>query len=145
MSLRKLIHVHFRHWLLRCVNSIYYRRLLGMSVHESALISLKAKLDKTNPRGIHIGEFSHVAFGATILTHDMVRRLHANTYVGRCCFIGANSIILPGVSVGNNVIVAAGAVVTKDVPDNCIVGGNPAKVIKSEIKTGHYGILEGRQ
>ena len=39
--------------------------------------------------------------------------------------------ILPGVTIGNNVIVAAGAVVTKDVPDNVIVGGVPAKVIKT--------------
>ncbi|MCZ3393024.1 sugar O-acetyltransferase, partial [Enterococcus faecium] len=38
--------------------------------------------------------------------------------------------ILPGVTIGNNVVVAAGAVVTKDVPDNCLVAGVPAKVIR---------------
>lgn len=46
-------------------------------------------------------------------------------------WIGANATILPGVTVGENSIVAAGAVVSKDVPDNTIVGGIPAKVIKS--------------
>lgn len=50
--------------------------------------------------------------------------------IGDDVWIGGNVTILPGVSIGNNVIVAAGAVVTKDVPDNCIVGGVPAKVIK---------------
>ena len=45
-------------------------------------------------------------------------------------WIGANAVILPGVTIGRHVVVAAGAVVTKDVPDNCVVGGVPAKVIK---------------
>ena len=39
--------------------------------------------------------------------------------------------ILPGVSIGNNVIIAAGAVVTKDIPDNCVAGGVPARLIKT--------------
>jgi len=45
-------------------------------------------------------------------------------------WIGIGAIICPGVTVGRNAVVAAGAVVTKDVPDNAVVGGNPAKVIK---------------
>lgn len=50
--------------------------------------------------------------------------------VGNDVWIGGNCTILPGVHIGNNVVVAAGAVVTKDVPDNCVVGGVPAKKIK---------------
>lgn len=50
--------------------------------------------------------------------------------IGDDVWIGGNCTILPGVTIGNNVIVAAGAVVTKDVPDNCVVAGIPAKVIK---------------
>ena len=50
--------------------------------------------------------------------------------IGRDVWIGGNSTILPGVTIGNNVVVAAGAVVTKDVPSNCVVGGVPARVIK---------------
>ena len=46
-------------------------------------------------------------------------------------WIGANAVILPGVTIGRHCVVAAGAVVTKDVPDNTLVGGVPAKVIKS--------------
>lgn len=51
--------------------------------------------------------------------------------IGDDVWIGGNCTILPGVSIGNNVVVAAGAVVTKDIADNCLVGGVPAQVIKS--------------
>ena len=50
--------------------------------------------------------------------------------IGNDVWIGGNCTILPGVMIGNNVVIAAGAVVTKDVPDNSVVGGVPAKVIK---------------
>lgn len=50
--------------------------------------------------------------------------------IGKDCWIGSKAVILDGVNIGNHVIVAAGAVVTKDVPDYAIVGGVPAKIIK---------------
>jgi maltose O-acetyltransferase len=50
--------------------------------------------------------------------------------IGQNCWIGGNAIILPGVTIGDRVIVGAGAVVTKDVPSDVVVGGNPAKIIK---------------
>jgi acetyltransferase-like isoleucine patch superfamily enzyme len=50
--------------------------------------------------------------------------------IGDDVWIGANAVILPGVTIGRHVVVAAGAVVTKDVRDNTLVGGVPAKVIK---------------
>lgn len=50
--------------------------------------------------------------------------------IGHNAWIGGRAVINPGVKIGNNVVIASGAVVTKDVPDNVVVGGNPAKVIK---------------
>ena len=50
--------------------------------------------------------------------------------IGKKVWLGANSIILPGVDIGDGAIVGAGAVVTKNVPQGCLVGGNPAKIIK---------------
>lgn len=44
--------------------------------------------------------------------------------------MGGRAVVNPGVKIGNNVVVASGAVVTKDVPDHVVVGGNPAKIIK---------------
>lgn len=50
--------------------------------------------------------------------------------IGNDCFIGMNSIILKGTTIGNNVIVGAGSVVCGKFPDNCVIAGNPAKIIK---------------
>lgn len=50
--------------------------------------------------------------------------------IGNNVWIGGRAVINPGVKVGNNVVIASGAIVTKDVPDNVVVGGNPAKIIK---------------
>lgn len=129
-----------RNQILRLRTS--YLRYLGMDIHPDSQISLKANLDRTNPRGVHIGQGTLVAFGAVILTHDLARVLHTDTYIGRNCFIGAHSILLPGIHVGDGSIVATGSVVTKNVEPNCIVAGNPAKVIKSGIRTRKWGVLE---
>ena len=121
--------------------AIHLRRL-GMDIHPDTQISLKAHLDKTNPSGIHIGQGTLVAFGAVILSHDLARVLHTDTYIGRNCFIGAHSIILPGIRIGDGCIVATGSVVTKNVDSNSIVAGNPARVIRTGIRTGKWGMLE---
>ena len=110
----------------------YLRKVYKMDLGEDVRVSWKAHLDKSiNPKGIHIGDRTHVVNGSMILSHDGCRNLLADTYIGKDCLIGARSIILPGVKIGDSCIVAAGAVVTKDVPSNCVVGGNPAKVIKT--------------
>ncbi len=62
-----------------------------------------------------------------------------DTKIGERCFIGANAIVMCGVTIGDEVVVGAGCVVTKDVPSGCIVAGNPAKVIREGIHTGKYG------
>lgn len=120
-----------------------YRRIFHMDIHPTCNFSLSAKFDKTNPRGIHVDEYSYIAFDAAILTHDLTRGVRLHTRIGSNCFIGARSIIMPGIRVGNGSIVGAGAVVTRDVPANVIVAGNPAKVIREGIQTGRYGRLAG--
>ncbi len=117
------------------------RKLLGMDIGNNTSISLRANLDITNPRGIHIGDGTLVAFNAVVFAHDLSRHFHTHTYIGRNCFIGAHSIIMPGVKIGDQCIVGAGAVVTKDVPSGSIVGGNPARVLRSGIETMRGGIL----
>ena len=121
---------------------VLLRRVWGMDIGQDCRISLKAKLDLTNPHGVHIGDGTYLAFESIIFTHDMSRALHIDTYVGRNCFIGARAVIMPGVKVGDHCIVGAGAVVTKDVPCGSIVAGNPAGIIRSNIKTKKFGILE---
>lgn len=115
--------------------------LYGMDIHRTARISFGTKLDKTNPKGVHIGEESYLASGAIVFSHDFSRNLHKDTYIGRRCFIGANAIIMCGINIGDEVIVGSGAIVTKDVPSHCIVAGNPARIIKDGIKTKKFGQL----
>jgi acetyltransferase-like isoleucine patch superfamily enzyme len=135
-SLNKLL------WLQKLLNRIrlaIYNDFWGMSVDPSARISMTAKLDRTYPKGVHVRKDSYIAFGATLLTHDRTRGLYLDTVVEENCFIGARSIIMPGVTIGHNSIVAAGAIVTKSVPPASIVAGNPAQIIRSGIKVGRYG------
>lgn len=90
-------------------------------------------------REVTIGDNVMIGPNALISTVNhpltpMGRRQHLGiakpVHIGDDVWIGGNVTILPGVTIGNNVVVAAGAVVTKDVPDNCLVGGVPAKKIK---------------
>jgi len=134
----RLLRNFVRLFLLK-VRHIYLCKIYGMDIADSARISIGAKLDKTYPKGIHIGDESYVASGAIIFAHDYSRDMHTETYIGRKCFIGANAIILPGIVIGDSVIVGSGSVVTKNVQSNSIIVGNPAKVIKTNIKTSKYG------
>lgn len=110
---------------------LYFVKIWKMNIHPTAHFSLRVELDRTHPSGIHIGRGSYVAFGAVILTHDMTRGLYADTRIGERCFIGARSILMPGVSIGDNSIVGAGSVVTRDVPPGVLAAGNPCRVIRA--------------
>ena len=81
----------------------------------------------------HLGDRSWVLNGAFIMAHDHCRALRTDTYIGSDCVIGVNAIIMPGVHIGNEVVIGSGAIVTKDIPSNCIAAGNPAKVLKTNI------------
>ena len=125
--------------ILAGLRAVWLRRVWGMDLGADVRISGKAFLDFTNPKGVHIGSQTLMAPGARVLTHDFVGGYHRDTRIGARCFIGANAIILPGVSVGDQCIIAAGAVVTEDVPAHAMVAGNPAKVVRSGLSLGRHG------
>ncbi len=86
--------------------------------------------------GVTIGDNVNISFGCTIVTNDHDLReknilLCRPVTIKNNVWIGANVTILPGVTIGENSVVGAGAIVTKDVPDNSVAVGNPAKVIKT--------------
>ena len=118
----------------------YYNYFWGTHLSEGVRIALSAKLDKTNPEGIFIGPYSAVAFGATILSHDIATLKTTTTKIGSYCLIGARSLIMPGITIGDHVIIGAGAVVMTNIPSNCVALGNPARVIERGIDTVEFGI-----
>lgn len=117
----------------------YYRTIWGMNIHPSCQLSLSVKLDLTYPKGVHIGEHTYLAFESRILCHDRTRGLYLHTRVGKNCFIGGRSLIMPGVEVGDGCVVGAGSIVTRSVPSGSVVAGNPAKILRSGVTVGPYG------
>ena len=134
LKLLKLIRTQL-YLSLRSLMAWKYRTLYRMDIGRNTGINRKAKLDKNvYPEGIHIGNNCNILGGAIILSHDACRSLKADTYIGDNVIVGINSIILPGVRIGNHVVIGAGSVVTKDVPDNVIVAGNTEKKKKKGIR-----------
>lgn len=87
----------------------------GITIEENVLIAPKVNL---------------LSEGHPLPADDRHSLVPGHIHIKKNAWIGANATILPGVTIGENAIIAAGAVVSKDVPDNTIVGGIPAKIIK---------------
>lgn len=98
----------------------------------------------TDPELISIGDNVKIASGVEFINHDvcsamlnckfnttMFQDMIGPIKIGDNVMIGADVKIMPNVYIGNNVIIAAGSIVTQDVPPNCVVAGVPAKTIKS--------------
>jgi len=118
----------------------YYRKVWGMDIGEGVNISSSTKMDLTNPKGIHIGDYTALTFGSAILTHDFVNGPHKDTRIGSHCLIGAGAKIMPGVTIGDHCIVGPNSVVASDVPSNTAVMGVPARIVERGIVTGKWGI-----
>ncbi len=130
----------FRRAIVRA-KRLYLTRMWGMDIDPTVDFSLSVRFDKTYPKGVHVAAETYIAFEVAILAHDMTRGLYLHTRIGRRCFIGARSIILPGITVGDDCIVGCGSVVTKDVPSGSIVAGNPAVVIRTGVRLEKFGAL----
>lgn len=115
---------------------------------EGAIIGEKCDIEKdvnfgSEPYLIKIGNHVRITSGCKLITHDggvwIFRNneesknidLFGKINIGNNVHIGMNSIIMPNVNVGNNVIIGCGAVVTKNIPDNSIAVGVPAKIIEN--------------
>lgn len=105
----------------------------------SALVCKNVELDNWDK--ITIGFETYVGPQVIIYTHDWVHRTHKPVYIGKKYFIGCRVIIMPGVNIGDEVIIGAGSIVTKDIPSNYIAAGNPPKVLMSNIHTKFHGQL----
>lgn len=80
--------------------------------------------------GVHIYVGNHAFSDPFKLIIDQGRSPSQQVVLKRGCWIGANAVLLPGITIGENTVVGAGSVVTKSLPDRVVAGGIPAKVIK---------------
>lgn len=108
---------------------------LGMKIGDNCSIQPGVIFDYSHCWLIRIGNNVTIAPQAYLLAHDAsTKKLNNYTKIGSITigdnvFIGARALIMPGVTIGKNSIVAAGSVVTKSVPEGSVVAGNPARVI----------------
>lgn len=113
-----------------------YRHILGMKVGKHAAFALMVMVDVFFPEKITVGENSIIGYNTTILTHEYLIKEYrlGEVRIGSHVMIGANSTILPGVTIGDHAVIAAGSVVHKDVAPHSFVGGNPLRVIERQAR-----------
>lgn len=119
---RYLPHVKLKHWM--------YRNLLKMNIGENTAFAFKVVPDLLYPEYISIGGNCVIGYNTTILTHEFLvdEFRTGRVQIGDNTLIGANVTILPGVSIGTNVKVGAGTVISKDIPDSALAYGNPMQI-----------------
>lgn len=108
------------------MNNSLFMAAGGITIDDDVMVAANAQLISNN----------HDLYDHQVLTCKPV-------HLKRNCWIGAGATILPGVTVGENAVVAAGAVVTKNVEPNTVVGGNPAKIISISLYSKQILILTG--
>lgn len=141
MKIRSLNQLRWLRVSLISILKSYHRIFNGLIIDQSSSISLATKFRQKRRGLIRVNEKTLLAFDVLILTYDFRSSKEKPVNIGPNCFIGGGSIIMPGVSIGEGSIVAAGALVVDDVPAFSMVGGNPARILRSDIETGAYGRL----
>jgi acetyltransferase-like isoleucine patch superfamily enzyme len=141
-----------------------YARALGVKLGSNVIFyAMKPGMFSTEPWLITIGNNVYITAGCQFITHDggtlILRKevpdleLTAPITVGNDVYIGLNTMILPGVNIGNRVIIGAGSIVTKNIPDNSVAAGVPARVIKTvdaylesaKARSLHFGHLSASE
>ena len=122
------------------VNSwrVRLHRWRGVNIGKNVFIGLKVTLDHSYPDYIYIGDNVSLAGNDFVLTHSNPYKHFEKTFesyiapviINDCAWVSIGVIILPGVTIGEYSVIAAGSVVQKSIPDKVIAGGIPAKVIK---------------
>jgi acetyltransferase-like isoleucine patch superfamily enzyme len=115
-----------------------YARSIGVKIGKDCLISTKHF--SSEGYMIEIGDYVRLAKNTRLFTHgglwsqrkkhpELLMEKFGKIKIGNYTYVGDSCFIMPGVTIGNDVIVGAGSVVTKSIPDGFIVAGNPAKII----------------
>lgn len=111
----------------------------GHHVHFGRMVYANYGLTMVDDTHIYVGDCTMFGPNVVVATagHPILPELREQQYqynmpvrIGRNCWIGAGAIILPGVTIGDNVVVGAGSVVTRDLPDSVVAVGNPCRVLR---------------
>lgn len=111
----------------------------GYHVHFGNHVYANFNLTLVDDTHIYVGDHTMIGPNVTIATagHPILPELREKNYqynmpvhIGRNCWIGAGAIILPGVTIGDNTVVGAGSIVTKDLPSSVVAVGNPCHVLR---------------
>lgn len=111
----------------------------GHHVHFGNHVYANFNLTLVDDTHIYVGDYTMLGPNVTIATggHPIHPGLRQQSYqynapvrIGKNCWIGSGVIIVPGVTIGDNVVIGAGSVVTKDIPDHVVAVGNPCKVLR---------------
>lgn len=109
---------------------------LANNIHIGKNVTIMPYFKCMSAGNIYIGDNTMIALNVSVITnnHNLYERMKitvGDIHIGKNVWIGANATILPGVNIGDNAVIGACAVVTKDVPNGAVVAGNPAKQIKT--------------
>lgn len=111
----------------------------GHHVHFGKCIYANYNLTLVDDTHIYVGDYTMFGPNVVVATagHPILPELREQAYqynapvhIGKNCWIGAGVIIVPGITIGDNVVVGAGSVVTKDIPSNVVAVGNPCRILR---------------
>jgi acetyltransferase-like isoleucine patch superfamily enzyme len=165
MSRKLLAVLRYLFWQVRAkLSPNAYARSLGVKLGKNVhFYAMRPAMFSTEPWLITIGDNVYITAGCQFITHDggtlILRKevpdleLTAPISIGNDVYIGLNATILPGVRIGNRVIIGAGSIVAKDIPDNSVAVGVPARVVKTvdeylanaKVRSLHFGHLGARE
>jgi acetyltransferase-like isoleucine patch superfamily enzyme len=117
---------------------VLLHKLRGVKIGKDVFIGLHVIIDRSYPEYVELQDGVMLAGGNHILAHSRAPEFYKGkllSYVSpiiikKNSWVGINAIVLPGVTIGEGSVVTAGSVVTEDIPDNVVVRGNPATIIK---------------
>lgn len=161
INFHNIYRILYKH-IVKKTNPVGYAKKIGVNMGENIHIYGNVEW-ASEPWIITLGNNVHITDGVKFITHDGGTLLFRDKVpdleitkpivVGDDVYFGNNVIILPGVTIGNRVVVGAGSIITKDIPDNSLVVGVPARVIKTadeyfeklKKESIHLGNLKGQE
>lgn len=122
-----------------CIEAPLHANWGGRFVHFGRNVYANFNLTLVDDTHIHVGDFTQFGPNVVLATagHPICPELRERGFqynapirIGRNCWLGAGVVVVPGVTIGDNVVVGAGSVVTRDLPDNVVAVGNPCKILR---------------